>query len=310
MLAVIVPLVAAVVYAAATFFIRSALQRGVNVALQYGVTNVVMAVVVGGGAFALAGGGLVLDSAWPFVAAVLFLVGQLLIVAALRTGDSSIQTPLMGLKVLFVPMVVALGFGQTVDPRIWAAAGLSTVAVFLIGFRRDSSGSFHAVPVLATAASTVLFAGSDVIVAEISGQLGNAAFIASLLFGVGLLSIPIGVVGAAAQRRAGSAAARVPAVPSAVSAGLRISPAALRALLLGSLFMALQFAMFAAVLSVFSEAPRSNVLYSTRGLWSVGLLLVLNRAGHGHHMEHAPAGVILRRFVGAALLVVAVLFAV
>jgi uncharacterized membrane protein len=304
MLPVLVPLLAAVIYAAATFFVRSALRRGINVAFQYGVTNVVMAVVVGGGAFVLAGGRLILDSPWPFVTAVLFLVGQLLIVAALRTGDSSIQTPLMGLKVLFVPVVVALGFGEAVELQIWAAAALSTVAVFLIGFRRDQGGAFHALPVLATVASTIFFAGSDVIIAELSGELGNAEFMASLLMTVGLLSVPIGIVGGIAQRRGGGLAggrAPRPAPPSRT---------AVRALLLGSLFMALQFAMFATVLSVFSEAPRSNVLYSTRGLWSVALLFVLNRAGHGHHMEHAPQAVIVRRFVGAALLVVAVLFAV
>jgi drug/metabolite transporter (DMT)-like permease len=295
MLEIAGPLIAALIYTITSFLIRRALRGGINIALQFAVTNIFTVLIVGVAALFLSEGKLVLNSWWPAVTIVLFLSGQLLVMTALRLGDSSIQTPLMGVKVLFAPIVVAIGFTDVVPREIWIAAVLATVAVFLIGFRRDTARAFQALPVAATIGSAVIFATSDTIIAEMSGPLGNAAFLATLLLGVGILSVPVGVGGLIAQLRAGASRPGGPAV---------------RALIGGSVLMGVQFALFVTALSLFSNSPRTNVLYSTRGLWSVALLYLLNRAGQGHHMEQAPMGVIARRFVGAALLVAAVVVAV
>ncbi len=304
------PLLAGLLYTFASFYIRRALRGGINMALQFSVTNLASALVVGGVALVLSGGTLVFHSFWPFLNAAFFLIGQILVILALRTGDSSIQTPLMGMKVLFVPAIVALVFAEPVPPQIWIAAVLATAAVFLIGFRRGDAKSFDLLPILATIGSTLFFAASDSVIAEMSGPLGNAAFLASLLILVALFSVPVGIGGLVVQvrqargvgaaGRAGRAAQDRP-----VPGGEEV-----RSLLLGSLFMAVQFALFVSVLSLFSEAPQANILYATRGLWSIALLFVLNRLGQGHHMEHAGTGTIVQRFVGAGLLFVAVIVTV
>ncbi|MFP4483986.1 MAG: hypothetical protein ACLFO1_03955 [Spirochaetaceae bacterium] len=329
------PLLAGLLYTFASFYIRRALRGGINMALQFSVTNLASAVVVGGPALVLSGGSLVLHSFWPFLNAGFFIIGQILVILALRTGDSSIQTPIMGMKVLFVPAIVALAFAEPVPPDIWIAAVLATAAVFLIGFRRNEAQSFDIAPILATLGSTLFFAASDSVIAEMSGELGNAAFLASLLILVAAFSVPVGIGGllvqllqarlvrsvGEAQGAAGPAGAADPADP-ADPAGAAAVPgrplpgrpvpggAEARALLWGSLFMAVQFALFVSVLSLFSEAPQANILYATRGLWSIGLLFLLNRLGQGHHMEHARTGTIVQRFVGAALLFVAVIVTV
>lgn len=290
MAAVLGPLIAALLYAVATFFSRTALRGGVRTGLQFAVTNITMSLVVGSVALA-AGGRLILDSPWPYLTALLFLLGNLMIFIALRAGDSSIQTPLMGMKVLFVPLVVSLAFGEAVPREIWLASVLAALAVFLIGFRRDALGSFHLLPIMATLAATLFFAGSDSIIAELSGPIGNFSFMATFLFLVCVLSVPVGVLALRRQLRDGAAPAWRP-------------------LLLGSVLMALQFAFFVSVLSFYSDAPRSNIIYSSRGLWSVLFLFLANALGRGHFMESVPSSVVAQRFAGAMVLVVAIGFAI
>jgi hypothetical protein len=204
-----------------------------------------------------------------------------------------------------------------VSLETWVAAALAAGAVFLIGYRPERKGSYQSAPVLAAVGATMVFAGSDSILAEVSGQLGRASFLASLLLVLAVLSLPI----LALALRDTAAAMRPPAAapgplrrraprPGAGRGMQRLQPGAVRDLVIGSTFMAVQFGLFASVLMVYSHAPSANVLFNTRGLWSVVFLWILNRAGHGHHMEHASSGLIARRFVGAALLVAAVAFAV
>ena len=298
------PLFAAFLYSLSTLFTRRALQGGMPVSAQLAAQNYFSVGIVGVTAYVASGGVLVENWSWPLVGACFFLTGQLLVVLALRVGDSSIQTPIMGLKVLFVSAVVAVGFGETVSLETWVAAALAAGAVFLIGYRPERKGSYQSAPVLAAVGATMVFAGSDSILAEVSGELGRASFLASLLLVLAVLSLPILAMGV---RDTAAAAMR----PLAAGRGMqRLQPGAVRDLVIGSTFMAVQFGLFASVLMVYSHAPSANVLFNTRGLWSVVFLWVLNRAGHGHHMEHASGGLIARRFVGAALLVAAVAFAV
>jgi drug/metabolite transporter (DMT)-like permease len=312
------PLFAAFLYSLSTLFTRRALQGGMPVSAQLAAQNYFSVGIVGVTAYVASGGVLVENWSWPLVGACFFLAGQLLVVLALRVGDSSIQTPIMGLKVLFVSAVVAVGFGETVSLETWVAAALAAGAVFLIGYRPERKGSYQSAPVLAAVGATMVFAGSDSILAEVSGELGRASFLASLLLVLAVLTLPILAL---ALRDTAAAAMRPPAAapgplrrgvprPGAGRGMQRLQPGAVRDLVIGSTFMALQFGLFASVLMVYSHAPSANVLFNTRGLWSVVFLWVLNRAGHGHHMEHASGGLIARRFVGAALLVAAVAFAV
>jgi drug/metabolite transporter (DMT)-like permease len=288
MLETVGPILAALLYAFATFFVRRALRGGITIALQLGVTNLCMSLLAGTVALVVGRGAVLTGSPWPFLTALLFMLGQVLVIIALRVGDSSVQTPLMGLKTIFVALIAATAFGQTLGLGMWVAAGLSTVAVILIGYHPGTSRSIHALPILVTVSSTLLYAGSDTIVAELSGPMGSAPFLATFLLTVAICSVPLAVMGAAAQQR-----------------GLRDgTPYA--ALLWGSLLMALQFGLSLTVLTIYSDAPRMNVLYSTRGLWSVVLLIVLNRAGFGYQMEEISRRVMSFRLVGAGLLVVAV----
>ena len=75
---------------------------------------------------------------WPLIGGVGFFLGQVFTVLAVRVGDVSVQTPLMGIKVLFVA-----AFSFMLDPapipiEAWLAAGLAAVVVFLISRSRNT----------------------------------------------------------------------------------------------------------------------------------------------------------------------------
>ena len=76
-------------------------------------------------------------------------------------------------------------------------------------------------------------------------------------------------------------------------------------LIAGSLCLAFQGLMFVSALAVYGQATEANVLYSSRGLWSVvGVWLV----GHwfGNRERHLGPRILTARLVGAALLTAAV----
>ncbi len=143
-LALAVVLLSAITYTAGALCFKAALTRGVSVWQISFWCNVSMAVLylpcwVGVDVPTLRAQALL-----PAIVAAFFFLGQLLTFLALRFGDVSVATPMLGAKVVLVPMVAASAFLESFSSRWWLAAALSTCAVVIISrsvpFRPDGAG--------------------------------------------------------------------------------------------------------------------------------------------------------------------------
>ncbi|MEM6551044.1 MAG: hypothetical protein AAF750_02720 [Planctomycetota bacterium] len=246
---------------------------------------------------------------WGWGSAVLaglgFMVGQVFTLLAVRFGDVSVQTPVMGAKVVGVAGL-AVALGGSVGVELWWAAGLATAAVVMLGWpmkRRaeQSAGGPVAsdrakrVGSWGTAGLSLVaclgYAAADVLLARdagAAGGLGQEAYLLVMMATVGLVSL-----------------ATLPVRPGwwVVAKGAR------GWLAWGGVLFTVQCFLMGVALAFGGDATTTNVVYSTRGLlavvlvWGLGRRLGLGEAGHGW-------GVMTRRLVGAGVLVLAVILAV
>lgn len=221
----------------------------------------------------------------PMLAGALFFLGQVYTFRALQAGDVSVATPVMGTKVLFVTVLGALLTAQKIPSSTWTAAILTTIAVALLGIGKPSQRGRTARTILLASASAFFFAATDVLVQKWAPAWGAFLFIPVLFATSALLSVSL--------------------IPK-FSASLRTIPALTwKTLAPGCLLIALQALGMAVTLAVFGKAPEANVIYSTRGLWSVVLVLIAAR-----HLDAGERtltrGTLFARLAGSLLLVAAV----
>lgn len=304
---ILLPLASAVGYVAAVLLVKRASAHGVGLWRTAFVSNVAM-----GLCFAPLWllGGRELDWAllWqPALGGALFFAGQVFTFMALA-GDVSLATPVLGLKILFVAAASSLLVDEPVRPAWWIAAALGTAAIALL---QSAPGAAPAAPlddpaepparavppspgaaqsprrtIACAALAAACFAVTDVLVQRFTPAWGPGRYL-PLMFG-SLAVFSLGLV-------------------PAFSAPLRLlPPAAWRWLAPGSLLLALQAAGMAYTLGSHGRATAANILYSTRGLWSVlavGLLGAwLGTAGE----RRLPRAVFRRRLLGAGLMLGAV----
>lgn len=295
--ATLLPLASALGYVAAVLMVKRASAHGVGLWRTAFVSNVAMGVcfsplwLLGGNAPEW------ITLGQAALCAALFFTGQVFTFAALA-GDVSLATPVLGLKIIFVAGASALLIADPVRPALWIAAALGTAAVVLLqatprgapvvaGGKPASGGGQKPGRTVALAAGAALaFALCDVLVQRFTPAWGPGRFL-PLVFGlVGVFSLAL--------------------IP-AFSAPLRTIPrAAWLWLVPGSVLLAMQAAGMGFTLGVHGRATAANILYSTRGLWSV-LAIGLLGAWLGTADERKlPSEVFRRRLWGAGLMMAAV----
>lgn len=289
--ATIIPLASAAGYVAAVLMVKRSSAHGVGLWRTAFVSNLAMGVcfaplwLLGGAEVGWATAG------QAALCAALFFVGQVFTFAALA-GDVSLATPVLGLKILFVAGSSALLVDEPVRPAWWIAAVLATAAVALLQGEPRRPGAAHADgqhprrTVALAAGAALAFALSDTLVQRFTPAWGPGRFL-PLLFGlVAVFSLGLIPVFAAPLRT--------------------IPGAAWRWLAPGAVLLAVQAAGMAWTLGVHGRATATNILYGTRGLWSVlavGLLGAwLGTAGE-RRLERA---VFRRRLLGAGMMLAAV----
>jgi drug/metabolite transporter (DMT)-like permease len=294
--ATLLPLASGFGYVVAVLLVKRASAHGVGLWRTAFVSNLAMGLcfaplwLLGGQPF---------DAArlWqPLLFAALFFIGQVFTFAALA-GDVSLATPVLGLKILFVAAASSLLLTDAVRPAWWIAAALATAAVILLQWvPRAAAGLVPVKPadgaphprrvVLLAALAALAFAVADVLVQRFTPAWGPGRFLPLAFGAVALLSFGL--------------------IPF-FHAPLRTVPAAAWPWLLpGAVLLAVQASGMAWTMGNYGRATAANILYSTRGLWSVlavGLLGAwLGTAGE----RKLPPGVFGRRLVGAALMFVAI----
>ena len=234
------------------------------------------------------GGNIPAASSWwqPPAAATLFFSGQVFTLLALNTGDVSVATPVLGLKILLVALSSVVLIGDPIGLRLWTAAGLSSVAIALLNI---DSGHAHArvgKTIVLAALGAASYACFDVLIQKWSPAWGTGRILPIVMISGALYSIPLRQF----DRR---------------PIGFTTSHAYRPWLAAGALSFAVQGLMFITSISIWRQATTANILYSSRGLWSViGVWAI----GHWfvNREQHLGAKVLVWRLIGAVLMMAAI----
>ena len=214
-----------------------------------------------------------------------FFVGQIFTFLALSRGDVSVATPVLGSKVIFVALFTVLLGAAAVTPATWAAVALTALATALLGWgggaaRRDAL--FRSVLYGFSAAAA--FALTDVLQQRWVKAWGFSHYAATMFLTVAVLSLGL--------------------IPF-FHGSLRELPATARLwTLAGGTVLSIQ-ALGIAWSIIAIGATTTNVLYNSRGVWSVVLVWTV---GHwfGNAERSQGRAVMFRRLAGSALLLAAI----
>ncbi len=284
-------------YVAGALVLKRASDLGADVWRTARITNVMSALV----ALLLLffDGAIPSPSLWwhPPFAATLFFSGQILTLLALNTGDVSVATPVLGLKIVLVAVLSTLLIGDPIGTRLWTAAALSSVAIALLNLSPGHAHRRVGRTILLAGLGATSYAGFDVLVQKWSPAWGTGRFLPIAMASAVIYSLPLRRFEAPRDvRRAG------PLDPPA-------SDPATPWLFAGAMIFATQGLMFITSISLYRQVTSANVLYASRGLWSVVAVWAI---GHwfANREQHLGARVLVWRFVGAILLMAAILMVV
>jgi drug/metabolite transporter (DMT)-like permease len=280
------PLLSSLLYVCGILFIKQCSAFGVGVWRTSFVSNIATAILFLP-VLAFGGEWRPLTEFWqPAVVALLFIGGQVFTFIALQRGDVSVATPVMGLKTVIVALLVTLVIGETVTTRLWASAGLSAAGIALLNF--TSRGRHHAVlsTVLLSGLAATSFSLFDVLVQKFSPAWGIGRFLPVMFLWVSIFSLVF--------------------IPFFNAPLKDISKPARKPLFWGAFFLGLQGLLLICTLGYFGNATAVNVIYSSRGLWSVVAVWLV---GHWFANTENQLGmqVFRWRLAGAALMLGAIL---
>ena len=215
----------------------------------------------------------------------IFFFAQTACFMALRRGDASLVTSVMGSKSLFVAFsLVLLGFRESLPAKIWIAAILAAVAVALLGWPAKGMKPSMASLLLASFTAAA-FGLTDALVPHYAQSANPLNLLFIMILTVGILSFAI--------------------IPFVRGRLLEWRKDTDRWLVLGSLLVALQAILMSFAIGFYNVPTEANILYASRGLWSIVLA-----AWIGHHIGIAeakiPRAVLVRRIIGASLLLVGI----
>lgn len=215
----------------------------------------------------------------------LFFIGQVFTFLALMRGDVSVATPVLGSKVIFVALFSALLGAEQVTRAMWIAVALTAVATALLGAGggvKDRAVILRSM--LYGFCAAACFAYTDVLQQRWVPLWGFNHYAPTQFLTVALCSFTL--------------------IPFFRGSLRGLTPSAWRWTLGGSLVLSLQAGGVAWSI-VFIGATVTNVLYNSRGMWSVVLVWTV---GHWFANVERTRGraVMLRRFAGSLLLLAAI----
>jgi drug/metabolite transporter (DMT)-like permease len=226
------------------------------------------------------------SAAVPLVAtAGFYLAAQVCLFQALRVTESSRVAPLLGLKIVFLALLVTTTGSESVTMLQWAAVLCAVISVYLL----NSGGSGEGVPrsgLLWLLGACLGYSLSDFHIPQLIHALREDGGIREAVHAVALTYTVCGAVGLVlyiVRHRSSSRADWAAAVPFAIS------------------WFAAMIFLFAAM--AFVGVVLAVILQSTRGL--LAILLAVLVSGWGYEaLERKTTWTIRLRQVGAALLMI------
>lgn len=276
MLPVIVPLVAAVLYAAGSAGIQRSIRLGAGPRRVLLVSNIAIAVWSLVLWFLFPGDWSAEGLAAAAIAGTCLFAGRFLAVKALEAGDLSVVAPLLALKTLLVAALSIATGAASVDTRLLVAAIAASAGVALINEPRGERGEGNRRACWMAAGAALLFAITDVAVQNHASAMGVGTFTPAMFIMLCLL-LPL------------------------LGKPRRPPREAERPLLLGSIAIGFQTMIVLVAIGLTGQATLVNIVYSTRSVWSVVADLLTGSA--------EAKRLFGRRLAGALLVVAAIALA-
>lgn len=287
----LLPLVAAIGYAVASLLLKKALTEGAHPMACFHINNWTGLLVFLPLAFFEKQP--VNWQQWyvPVGLGVLFFIGGWFTFIAMQRGDVSLVTPVLGSKVVFVALGASLFITDSMKPLMWVAAIITTGGIFMMSATdfKTPKGARLAGPVVMALISAALFAFADVFLQKWAPAFGPKTFLALLTCTTGLLSL--GAMTLLPNR---------PTIPWNRATQWSIG---------GSLIIAAQSMILGLSLAFFNDAIGVNVVYATRGMWSLVVVALLGPL-IGNRERHESGKAYGIRIIAATLLMAGVICAV
>jgi drug/metabolite transporter (DMT)-like permease len=223
----------------------------------------------------------------PVLAGLAAFLGSIFQFMALKLGDVSVATPLLGGKVLFVALFSTLMLGNVLPMSWWAGAVLAGLGVFFLGQTpgKAASGERLGLTIFLSVLSVAAFALMDILIAGWGKAFGFQRFVVIQQLVVQVLSLAI--------------------IPFFNDRLFRMSRASWPWLMAGSLLVVVQFYILNWTISTYGDPTAINIFYSSRGIWSVLLVWAVGPLlGNFERGQGWP--VFWRRALGATLLFAAI----
>ena len=301
----LLPLIAAIAFAAGSMVFKRAFAEGASLSHAVVLNNVVLGVLF----LPL----MALDPRpipWnllhlPLIAAATFVAGHLFNVAALRIGDVSVAPPLLGVKVVFVALIARFAFGWPLSDGQLVAAALTSIGVVITGWTDLKPGRRAGSTTALALGCAGAFAVTDVLIQTWAPAFGTLNFLSLLFAALALESI---LVLPLLGHRARPESRELPILRQALRS-LSAPTAAWPWIGLATALSAVQALLITGTIAAWQDAAGVNVVYGTRGLWSLALVWWAGSwFGNAERRESGP-GVLTARAVGGTLILTAVILA-
>ncbi len=282
----LVPLLAALAFAMGSLVYKRAFMEGAGVAHAVVLNNVVLAVAFLP-LFMLEARPVPWHLAHlPAITATAFVAGHLLNVLSLRLGDVSVATPLLGSKVVMVALLGRLAFDWPVTPPQFMAAGLATTGVLVMGAADWRGGRRTGTTILLALGCAGCFALTDVLIQLWAAPFGTFNFLPLLFLALAAESLVL--------------------LPFLGRSALGAPRPAWRWIGLATFFSAVQAILVTWSIGHWRDAAGVNVVYGTRGLWSLALVWWAGRWFGNTERADVGRKTFLLRLAGGVLVLAAV----
>ncbi len=285
------PLVAAIGYAIASLLLKKALTEGARPMACFHINNWTSTLAFLPLAFFETQPVNWQDWYLPVGLGVLFFIGGWFTFIAMQRGDVSLVTPVLGSKVVFVALGASLFIADSMKPLMWLAAFITTGGIFMMSATdfKTPKGARLAGPVVMALISAALYAFADVFLQKWAPSFGPKTFLALLAGTTGVLSL---ISMTLLPNR--------PPIPWNRATQWSIG---------GSALIAAQSMTLGLSLAYFNDAVGVNVVYATRGMWSLAVVALLGPL-LGNRERHDSGKAYGIRIVAALLLMAGVICAV
>ena len=281
----VLPLFCAVVAAFATMLLKLAMDGGIGLTRLLFISNWLTFILLLPLWFLGDGPVLWERIYWPVITSFVAMGGLVFTFLSLRIGEVSVVTPVAGVKVLFVALFSLFLVSEKVRGSWWMGAALTVMAVYLLGASGVVFRKRNAYAILAAVTGAAFFGLGDVLIQRWAADFG---FYHYVVISSGLIAV--------------ESFALMPFF----HAPLRAVPSkSWMWLITGTVLLSLQWLALAYCFSNYGKATAINIIYGSRGLWSV-LLVWMIGPFFGNTEKNIGRKIMLRRLAGAVLLCIAI----